>query len=501
LKIDTQLLENHQIKVIVEATPEEYESVRQKAIRELTKKVKIPGFRPGKAPLAIALKHLDPKLVAEETLEMFIEQYYPKILEEKNIDPYGAGTLEHISTSEPPTMEFVIPLRPHVELGDYRSIRIPYNFEPLDESEVDKALENLRESYAMIEPVERPVQSKDVVYIDILGTVNAELDQPAETIANFSNYPIEVVEDKDRSEHEWPFPGFSAYLIGKSVNDVVEIDYTFPETYNVENLKGKTAHFTVTIKNIKQRNLPELNDEFAQSLGEFANLDELKQSIRNSLEKAKLEEYHEDYDDQILNEIFNRSTILYPPQMVDKEQENVIEQLEQRLKRSNMDLDLYLKTRSLTREEFEKEARQVAEERIKRTLVVFEIAEAEKIEIDKNQLQAETMQAFNEMVNYVPPAKRTKEGDKQIISGLIEDLSVDILMRNTLEKIRRIAKGEEEAQLPTEENIPENSELENSEQKLMETKEEVRISETSEMDKSEPEQAGVENTTVESDNS
>ncbi|MGB9592434.1 MAG: trigger factor, partial [Candidatus Kryptoniota bacterium] len=298
MKIDTQPLENHQIKVTVEATPEEYESVRQKAIRQLTKKVKIPGFRPGKAPLAIALKHLDPKLVAEETLEMFIDEYYPKILEEKNIDPYGPGTLEHISPSDPPTMEFVIPLRPHVELGDYRSIRIPYHFEPLDESEVDKALENLRESYAMLEPVERPIKTNDVVYIDILGTTNAEAEKPAETIANFSNYPVQVIGKRDKNKNEWPFPGFSVHLIGKSVNDVVEIDYTFPKNYHVANLKGKAAHFTVTIKEIKQRNLPKLNDEFAQSLGEFANLDELRQSIRNSLEKAKLEEYHEDYDDQ-----------------------------------------------------------------------------------------------------------------------------------------------------------------------------------------------------------
>lgn len=479
MKIETTPLEHHQIKVTIEATPEEYESVRQRAIRELTKKVKIPGFRPGKAPLAIALKHLDPKLVAEETLEMFIDQYYPKILEEKNIDPYGPGTLEQISTLDPPTMEFVIPLRPHVELGDYRSIRIPYHFEPLDESMVEKALENLRESYAIIEPVERPVKSKDITYIDILGTVETKDEAPSNTVANFSNYPVDVFDNTEQNEHEWPFPGFSANLIGKSVNDTIEIDYHYPDDYNVENLKGKTVHYVVKIKNIKQRNLPELNDEFAQSLGEFANLDELKQSIHNSLEKAKLEEYNEDYENQILDEIINRSTILYPPQMVEKEKEHVIEQLEQRLKRSNMDLELYLKTRSMTREELEQEARQAAEDRIKRTLVLFEIAGLENIKIDQHQVEQETSQAFNEVINYINPAKRTKESDKQIISGLFEDVSVNILMRNTLEKIRRIAKGEEEIVPSAEGNISEHAESEKSEQ--MET----------EMD----------NTSVESDNS
>ncbi|MGB9669174.1 MAG: hypothetical protein ACPL0B_02195, partial [Anaerolineales bacterium] len=171
----------------------------------------------------------------------------------------------------------------------------------------------------------------------------------------------------------------------------------------------------------------------------------------------------------------------------------------QRLKRSNMDLELYLKTRSMTRDELENEARHAAEERIKRTLVLFEIARVEKIKIDQNQLQEETSQAFNEMINYVPPAKRTKESDKQIISGLIEDVSVDILMRNTLEKIRRIAKGEEEALLAVQGNISENPEIDSSEQTLTEA--DLNIPDYPEIKNTDQIQTEVDTTSTKSDNS
>ena len=445
MKIDTQPLENHQLKVTVEATAEEYDSSRQKAIRDLTKKVKIPGFRPGKVPTAVALNYLDPKLVTEETLESFVDAYYPKILEEIKIDPYGPGTLEKVTSFEPLIMEFVIPLAPKVELGDYHSIREPYHIEPLEETEVKENLDYLQESYAMLEPVEdRPAQINDIVYIDISGIAPGKEDHPDEKIANFANYPIEILNENKQNSYEWPFLGFSKNLIGKNIGDQLEISYTYPDDYASENLKGKKANFSVTIKSIKQRNLPELNDEFAQSLGDFNNIEELKQSIHNSLEKGKIQEYNEDYDDQVLDKIIQISTIQYPPQMVEKEKELVIDQLEKRLKQSNMDLELYLKTRSMSREDFDVDAHRVAEDRIKRTLVLFEIAKTENVQVDPNQVQNEAAEAYNELTNRLQKTKLDKTSEQNIISNLFENVSMDILIRNTLEKVRQIAKGEEE---------------------------------------------------------
>ncbi|MGB9672690.1 MAG: trigger factor [Anaerolineales bacterium] len=443
MKIETSPLENHQIKVIVEATPEEFEASRNKAVRQLTKKIKIPGFRPGKAPIAIALKHLDPRLVNEETLETFIDQYYEKILDESKIDPYGPGSLENIISLEPLTLEFVIPLKPKVELGDYHSVRVPFENPVTDETEVDSTLDRLRYQYGVAEPVERPIQVGDSVYVDIKGYVVEADGKTDELITNLSNFPIDV-KDQSTIPFEFPFPGFSKHLIGLTIDNSIEINYTYPEDFTDEKIRGKTVQYDVTIKNIKQIHLPDLNDEFAQSLGEFSSLDDLRKSVRETLEQNNLDGYLTEYENQVLDEIIKISTIHYPPQMVEKEKEHILEDLEKTLKRSNMDLELYLKTRSITREDLDQELVNVAENRIKRSLVLLEIADRENIELDKEEVQKEVLQAYTGVMERVKKEKKSKELDQQIIPQLFQEITSEMLINKTLEKIRQIAKGEEE---------------------------------------------------------
>lgn len=439
MKIETQPLDNHQLKVVVEVNPDEYEQSRQTAIRKLTQKVKIPGFRPGKAPTQIALKHLDPQLVVEETLETFVDNYYPKILEEAKIEPYGPGILEAIRNVEPPVMEFVVPLKPTVELGDYRSIRVPYEYENITQEDIDSTIKDLRVQLAVIEPVERPIQEDDIVYLDIKGEKIDEDGTSHETITSLSQYPIII---QSEQPIEWPFPGFSKQLIGKNKEDSFDIEYTYPADFQNETLRGSHVRFQGVIHDIKHRVLPELNDEFAQSVGNYSNLDELIQAVRDSLEHQKQDEYHEEYDDLVLDQIINISSIHYPPQMVEKEKKNILEQLKDRLARVNMDIELYLKTRKISQEELDKEIEQNAERNIRRTLVLFEVADKENIKVDPNQLQNNTQQAVDDMIRLLPENKRTKLAEKQIASTIIENVMMNLLIESTLSRLRQIAKGE-----------------------------------------------------------
>lgn len=455
MKIETQPLENHQLKVIVEAEPEEFANSQQQAIRNLAKRVKIPGFRPGKAPAQIALKHLDPSLVIEETFDVFIDRYYPQILEEAHIEPYGPGTLENITSIEPPVMEFVVPLKPKVELGDYSSIRVPYEYEGLTQSEIDESVLNLRRQYATLSPVDRPAQYDDIVFLDVVGYLENE-DGDQSVVTNIAQYPI-IIHSGDQQENDWPFPGFSEHLIGKNNQDHFEIVYEYPDDYQTESIRGKQVRFEVTVKEIKERLLPELNDEFAKSVGNYENLEELLNDIRESLEKEKQETYHETYDDLVLDRVIEISTIHFPKQMVEKEKENVRMELENRLSRLKMDIDLYLKTRGITREELDAELEETAEHRIKRTLVMFEVADREKIQIDPTKLKEDTQQAVDAIVRKLSPKKRTKSLEKELASNIVENVMMNMLMENTLSRLRQIAKGEFTGNQPDETEKAESS--------------------------------------------
>ena len=172
MKIDTQPLEDHQVKLTVEVENEKLSEAKIRAARQLAKKVKIPGFRPGKAPYQVVVRQIGDAAILEEAMELLIDDIYPKVIEEADIHPYGPGKLEQIVSTEPPTFEFVIPLEAKVVLGDFRSIRRPYELKEIPEQDVENVLDDLRERQAVIEPVDRPAQPGDLVDVRLSAVTN-----------------------------------------------------------------------------------------------------------------------------------------------------------------------------------------------------------------------------------------------------------------------------------------------------------------------------------------
>jgi trigger factor len=443
LKIESQLLDDHQIKLIVETSQESFEIVKQRAARKLSHRSKIPGFRPGKAPYAIILRQLGEGIILEEALELYIQELYPKVIEEAKIEPYGPGELEKVVSYSPPKFEFVIPLKPVIKLGDYRSIRIPYSIKTISEEEVEGVIQNLRERQAIIEPANRPANDGDVVYIRISGVRKQSIENEEETeLLSERTTPV-IVRDSDLDDsHEWPFPEFSKQLIGMAPNERKIISYKFPEDFYIDTLKSAQAEYKVQIEEVKSRNLPEVNDEFAQSLGEYADLVALKKSIRDELEHTELSAYEEDYDNQVLEEVIKRSSIKYPPQMFNKEKEIVLERLKERLARQKQDIDLYLKTREITMDQLMEEINPIAESRLKKTLVLLEISEAESIKIGEEELQAETTKTMDELTPIMAKNKIPKMTEKEMVSNLVGNIMMDMVVKRATERIREIAKGE-----------------------------------------------------------
>ncbi len=442
MKVETTPLENRELRVVVEATPEETENARRNAALKLGKKVRVPGFRPGKAPYPILLKHLDPIALQEETIETFLDKVYPEILEQENIEPFAQGRLESILNINPLTLEIHIPLQPLVEIGDYHAIRIPYEPPVVTDEEVDEALERLRKQNAVIEPVERSIQEGDIVYIDLIGYRIENGEITSQSVLEEHDIPIQVLAE-GKTAWEYPFQGFSKELLGKQANDHFGIDFSFPEDSPSLTFKGMNVHFDVTIKQVKGRVLPELNDEFAQSVGEYTSLEELRSSVRSMLEAQAQAEYQEEYDTKVIQELVNCSDIEYPLVLVENERKAYIKELQQRLNQLNIDLDLYKKIKGLSEEQFEEEVNKNVEYRVKSSLALLEIAKKENIRFDPLKVTQETQTVMQDLVERSKDSRIPKQLLDSIAIRISERNMYDQVLNGAIEKLRQIAKGEE----------------------------------------------------------
>jgi len=231
-----------------------------------------------------------------------------------------------------------------------------------------------------------------------------------------------------------------------SAGDHKTLLYTFKDDSPYESLRGASAEFSIHMEDVKARLLPELNDEFAQSLGEYEDLAALQQDIRESLEQRALEAYNTDYDDQVLDEIIESSTIKYPPQMKENEIDNVIQQLENRLRNQGLDMDLYLKTRDMENQDLRDEAEPVAETRVKRSLVLLEIARQEEIDVSETELEEETSRTLESITRYMSESDRKQFDSPNTLMNLTGSIYAEMRMNRTIEFLRKIANGEVDAE-------------------------------------------------------
>ncbi len=458
MKIASQQLEDHQVKLTVEIEPDQFEEAKRRAARRLAKRIKIPGFRPGKAPYNVIARHVGEEALIEEGVELLVDDLYPRLIEEAEIKAYGPGRLENISKLDPLTMEFIIPLRAEIILGDYRSIRLPYDKPTVTEDEIEAVLDNLRQRYSIEETVDRPAEAGDRVYLQISAKkYDPELGDEAPLLLEERPYTAIIAGANEVAHDEWPFDGFSRELIGSTAGSRKTIIYTFPEDSEFENLRSETAEFNVIITDVKSRTLPELNDEFAQTLGEYQDLASLRMEIRDTLEKRASNAYDSEYDDRVLDEVISLSEIKYPPQMVENEIDEVIHQLERRLTSQGLDLETYLKAREIDLDGLRAEARPVAETRIKRSLVLFKIAESEGIDVSEEELQEEADRTINNLAQSIAEPNRRKVFSQQAITDLIGNIYTEMRVDRTLERLRKIAQGENDVESSPEEiREPEN---------------------------------------------
>jgi len=452
LKIETQPLEEHQVKIIAEFEPEVLEKYKQRAARKISESARIPGFRPGKAPYAVIRRMYGEDAIQHEAIDLLLDNEYQEVIKEAGIHPAAPGTLEEIISTNPPRLAFSVPLAPEVKLGDYHSIRKPYEIAVIAEDRVDQVVKNMRASYSTAESVNHPAQEGDLVSVKISG-VFANPAEGVDVIAIAESSPQMIVGENEFEVDDWPYEGFTRELVGMAVDEEKELTHTFSLEDPDEKLRGKEVKISIKVLGVKLLTLPDVTDEFAQSLGDYLTVEALRKSIRQTLEDNEKREYDNKYLTSIVDEIRGMSTILYPPPVLQEEVERVIKSLEDDLAQQKMDLSTYLKTINKEKEAFvESEAKPVARQRLERSLILDEMAHAENIQIDMEELQKETTSTMTALQND-PEFRKMSKGRQaeDLARGVTMESANRVLNRQVLERLKSIARGEFE---PKAETVP-----------------------------------------------
>jgi len=443
LKIETQPRDDHQVNMIVELEPEQMEGAKHRAARRISERKTIPGFRPGKAPYEVVLRSFGEGVIVEDAVDLLLDEVYPKALEEAKLEPGAAGSLEKVEDLDKnPKFTFNVPLAPSVNLGDYRSIRLPYDWQEPGEDKLHDSIEELRQMYAKTETVDRPIQKGDFVMIDLKGVKVKAAEEDAPLIDR-PGLPIFI--RTDEKAEEFPFPGFSNELVGLSVGENKSFTHKYKKDDKDESLQGQTIVFNVTVKMVRGSTLPELNDEFAKQAGPFENLQALRDAFKANLATQSKAQYDDEYFAKLMERIKEGAVIKYPPQVVDHEVEHVMEDLKSRLVNQNIDMATYLKSREMDEEKFiAEEARPIAVKRLERSLVMDEIAKLEKIEVSQELLQSSFQQTWGEYqvdTDFQKMTRGKSQPPKQLMNAVAMESANRAYVQQTLNRLKDIAAG------------------------------------------------------------
>jgi trigger factor len=435
VKIEKTIEENHEAKLVVEVEPERLDTYKRRAARKISQRGKIPGFRPGKAPYDMVVRNYGEQAIIEQAMDAFVDAEYSNILKEAAVEPGAAGSLESIDSLEPPKLTFRVPLAPEVDLGDYHSIRMPYEWIAPDEKAVEAAVEDLRQMYATTENVERAAQEGDYVLVDVKSET---------TELNRTGYSV-VVRSEGR-DTEWPYNGFSKELIGLKAGDTKTVTHSFPEDWEVEELRGKEAEMEVTLKTVRALTLPELDDEFAKTAGAGETVEALREAVKRDVETRSKADYDDKYFVDLIEKIKEGATLKYHQHALEHEGEHVLEDLGQRLGQQGMDLDTYFKVRNTTREQFiEDEVKPVAKKRFERSLILDEIVRREKLEVDNEALDAEFNQTLSALTMQgvdLNKIRGGRQGQQRVAQAVAMESANRVLTRRALDMLKSIAVGE-----------------------------------------------------------
>ena len=431
-------------KLTIEVSAEELEKAIEGAYQKNKNKISIPGFRKGKAPRKMIEQMYGKSVFYEDAANALIPDAYDKALEECEEQIVSSPKIDvtQLEAGKPFIFTAEVALKPEVTLGKYKGVKVDKIDVKVSDEDIDAEINRERESNARTISVEdRAVKDGDMTVIDFEGFV----DGVAFEGGKGENHSLEI------GSHTF-IDTFEDQLVGKNVGDEVDVNVTFPEQYQAADLAGKPATFKVKINEIKAKELPELDDEFAKDVSEFDTLAEYKESLKKDLEKKKQDEAKRTKEDEAIQKIIDKSKMEIPEAMIDTQCETMIEEFAQRIAQSGLSMDQYLQFSGLTVDGLKEQVRPEALTRIQSSLVLEQIAKEENIEVSDADVDAEIEKMAK---NYGMEADKLKEymgeGEKESMKReLAITKAVELIMDNIKERAKAKTKKEKEAEAEAE---------------------------------------------------
>jgi trigger factor len=421
----TELPESR-VRVDAEVPSAEVERSLDRAARQLGRDLRIPGFRKGKVPTPVVIQRIGREAVLDEAVRGFLPQWYVDAVDAAGIAPVGEPSLDVgdlPARGEPLTFSIEVGVRPKAQLGEYKGIEVGRAEPDADEEAVDREVEALRDRLARLEVVERPAEQGDFLTVDYVGTIDGEAFAGGEG----RDQMIELGAGR-------LIPGFEDQLQGASAGDDVTVKVTFPDDYGAEHLAGKDAEFAVTVKEVKAKQLPDVDDELAEESG-FDTLDELREDIATRLRETEERRIEAEFRETALDAAVAAATIDVPEALVEARAAELWDRMLHSLSHQGITKDAYLRIAGRSEEDLLAEARPDAEQQLRREAVVAAIIEAEGLEASDEEI----LEAL------APTAQREGTTPKKLLdrlrsSGRVDDLREEVLARKAIDIVAESAK-------------------------------------------------------------
>ena len=372
--------ENNDVKFTMDFTAEEFEAAVVKAYQASKDQFMIDGFRKGKAPRSIIEKHYGEGIFFEDAINNLFQESYPGAVRELELEVIDSPAAEfsEIGKGKPLTITITVPVYPIIEVKDYLGVEVEQEEVKVKAEDVDKEIEALQKRNARMVLAERPIREGDTVILDYAGFVGEE---------QFEGGTAERQELKIGSGMF--IPGFEEQLVGVSAGEKKDVVVTFPEEYHADSLAGKEAVFHCEIHEIKEEQLPELDDEFAKDVSEYDTLDELKKATEERLQKYADSQALNAAKDAIIEKVYEANKTDVPRVMVEDEIDRMVQELDQQLRYQGLSLEQYLQFMEKEMAAFREELREEATKKVVTRLVLMSIVEAEKVEVSEEELESE----------------------------------------------------------------------------------------------------------------
>ena len=428
MKITQGEVEERQVTLRIELDDDDLEPYVERGYRQAVGTMRIPGFRPGKAPRQVVEGMMGRESLISESLDFMVADVITKAVEEQEIDRVGFPQIENVEF-DPVVVEAAVALSPVLDLGDYKSIRVEEDPVEVSDEDVDQELEALRKQQSSWEPVERPVALDDLVTMDVTGRING-VEIIDETDSQFMVDPTSTL----------PLPGFAAELEGLEVDTPADFTLDVPEDFADNEIAGKKAEFTVTITDVKQRLLPELDDDFAQSVrDDCETIDDLKERLRQDIQDATMRQNEHEYRELAIEELVVNADMEIAPLLIQHEIDSMEERRDEMMKRLGISEDDYNRFTGKTAEQIRDEMHEEAVEKLNRSHAISAFIEQEALEISDDELNDRLKQLAREGDEATGRKLTNKELRSERVKSSVRE---SLLIEKALDRLVLIAKGQ-----------------------------------------------------------